>query len=216
MATSGTPAQPDKEKPWMLPETTNSIANGSPSVNGRPTPPRPRARAPETDPLKRYRRHAERWGTEQVFEAAMNDPDFAAHPRELVERLAELARCLANIDPKWRSPLNDPAEDKRRRDRDQKPHNVLHLVPYLVNVQGHGVETVAALLGISERSLRGRLRAAQRTEYGGDDQYPSPAEIGTQTPRKHWAPDPTFAGSSPNGEVAPALNGQLALDEVPA
>lgn len=196
---------------------TNRSANRSRSVNGRATPALLRARRRETDALlKRYCRHAQSWGTEQVFEAAMNDPAFAARPRERAERLAVLARRLANIDPKWRSPLNDPAEDKRRRDRGQQPHNALHLVSWLVNVEGHCIEAVAALLHISTRGARARLRAAQGTESGGYDLHPAPDVIRKQTPRKHWAPDPTFGGCRPNGEAAPALNGQRALAEVPA
>jgi hypothetical protein len=165
-----------------------------------------------TDPLDRYRRHAERWGAEQVSEAAMSDPGFATDPRDRIERLAVLGRRLANIDPKWRSPLNDSADDERRRARREPPRSALHLVPWLVNIEGHSAETVAALFRVSVRSVRDRLRAAQRTESGGDDLHPSPPEIRTQTPRKHWAPDPHFASWRPNREVSLAPGRQLALD----
>jgi hypothetical protein len=194
----------------MLPTTTPDV----PTVAHRPAARQSRPRsARKPDPLDRYRRHAERWGTEQVFEAAMSDPDLASDPRERVERLAVLARRLANIDPKWRSPLNDPVEDKRRRGCEEQARNALHLVPFLVNIEGHSVETVAALFRISTRSTGKRLRAAEAPECGGDDQSPAPDEIGQQTPRKHGVPDPTFAGCHPNREVDPALNtGALDLE----
>jgi hypothetical protein len=93
--------------------------------------------------LERYRRHAELFGTEEVYETAATDGFVAAG-------LGRFALALRRIDPKWRLSRGQRAD-------------------LLARLQEEGEQSdhmVREYLGVSQDTLRRMRKPARRAEAG--------------------------------------------------